>query len=196
MDALPLLSVPQTNVVSCPKCKVGRVIGQGGQTIKALQQYSGAIIQIDQSQDPTRVTIAGDWEAVDLAAKMIKVSQEAPVAVQLVASGVLQQLSSGPARWASPPRRSQPSSFHRPLKLCVLQDIVEGSFKGFAMYALLTPNPVQQTVFVALVGLSKARVTRCLLMHARFHQSEASSFRLLPTVMFASQAATTRDKDR
>ena len=79
MDALPLLSVPQTNVVSCPKCKVGRVIGQGGQTIKALQQYSGAIIQIDQSQDPTRVTIAGDWEAVDLAAKMIKVCKQASV---------------------------------------------------------------------------------------------------------------------
>jgi hypothetical protein len=35
----------QTAVVECPKSMVGRVIGKGGETIKALQQYTGAMIQ-------------------------------------------------------------------------------------------------------------------------------------------------------
>lgn len=36
----------QTAVVECPKSMVGRVIGKGGETIKALQQYTGAMIQV------------------------------------------------------------------------------------------------------------------------------------------------------
>ncbi len=58
----------QTAVVDCPKSMVGRVIGKGGETIKALQQYTGAMIQIDQSVDPTRVTIAGAPGVRDFAA--------------------------------------------------------------------------------------------------------------------------------
>ena len=53
-------AMQSTMTVACPRSMVGRVIGKGGETIKALQQYTGAMIQIDQSQDPTRVTIAGD----------------------------------------------------------------------------------------------------------------------------------------
>jgi KH domain len=38
-----------------------------GETIKALQQYTGASIQIDQSFEPTAVTISGQPSAVNLA---------------------------------------------------------------------------------------------------------------------------------
>ena len=62
-----------TAVVACPRNMVGRVIGKGGETIKALQQYTGAVIQIDQSQDPTRVTIAGEVDSLKLAVSMIQV---------------------------------------------------------------------------------------------------------------------------
>lgn len=61
----------QTAVVDCPKTMVGRVIGKGGETIKALQQYTGAMIQIDQSTDPTRVTIAGSPQSLQLAVSMV-----------------------------------------------------------------------------------------------------------------------------
>lgn len=50
---------------------VGRVIGKGGETIKALQQYTGAMIQIDQSVDPTKVTIAGTPSSLQLAVSMV-----------------------------------------------------------------------------------------------------------------------------
>ena len=45
----------QTATVDCPKCMVGRVIGKNGETIKALQTYTGALIQIDQTVEPTKV---------------------------------------------------------------------------------------------------------------------------------------------
>jgi len=61
----------QTAVVDCPKSMVGRVIGKGGETIKSLQQYTGAMIQIDQSTDPTRVTIAGNPQSLQLAISMV-----------------------------------------------------------------------------------------------------------------------------
>jgi polyribonucleotide nucleotidyltransferase len=67
-------ALQSTMTVSCPRSMVGRVIGKGGETIKALQQYTGAMIQIDQSQDPTRVTIAGDAHSLRIATSMVKVS--------------------------------------------------------------------------------------------------------------------------
>ena len=45
----------QTATVDCPKGMVGRVIGKSGETIKALQSYSGALIQIDQTVE------VGSW---------------------------------------------------------------------------------------------------------------------------------------
>lgn len=59
-------------VVACPRNMVGRVIGKGGETIKALQQYTHAVIQIDQSQDPTRVTVAGEAESLKRAVSIIQ----------------------------------------------------------------------------------------------------------------------------
>jgi predicted RNA-binding protein YlqC (UPF0109 family) len=66
-----VLDMKQTSVLECPKAMVGRVIGKGGETIKSLQQYTGAMIQIDQSTDPTRVTIAGSKQSVQLAIAMV-----------------------------------------------------------------------------------------------------------------------------
>lgn len=84
----------QTTVVNCPRAMVGRVIGKGGETIKALQQYTGASIQIDQSFEPTAVTISGQPSAVNLAQAMV-------------------------------------------------QDIVNGSFKGFAMLRQMVLHAAQ-----------------------------------------------------
>ncbi|KAK9820628.1 hypothetical protein WJX72_012523 [[Myrmecia] bisecta] len=50
---------------------VGRVIGKGGETIRSLQTYTGSTIQIDQSAEPTRVTIAGSPQSVQLAVSMV-----------------------------------------------------------------------------------------------------------------------------
>eukprot|EP00891_Asterochloris_glomerata_P001697 jgi/Astpho2/1697/fgenesh1_pg.00032_%23_37_t len=58
--------------LDCPRARVGRVIGKGGETIKALQQYTGAMIQIDQSVEPTRVTIAGSAQSLQLALCMVR----------------------------------------------------------------------------------------------------------------------------
>ncbi|KAK9917735.1 hypothetical protein WJX75_007636 [Coccomyxa subellipsoidea] len=60
-----------TREVQCPKGMVGRVIGKGGETIKALQKNFGANIQIDQTSDPMKITIAGQPAAVDQAANAV-----------------------------------------------------------------------------------------------------------------------------
>ena len=65
-------ALQSTQTIPCPKSMVGRVIGKGGETIKALQQFTGAMIQIDQSQDPTRVTVAGDNYSVKMASSMCR----------------------------------------------------------------------------------------------------------------------------
>eukprot|EP00192_Tetraselmis_astigmatica_P003663 CAMPEP_0117666282 /NCGR_PEP_ID=MMETSP0804-20121206/10286_1 /TAXON_ID=1074897 /ORGANISM="Tetraselmis astigmatica, Strain CCMP880" /LENGTH=549 /DNA_ID=CAMNT_0005473803 /DNA_START=107 /DNA_END=1756 /DNA_ORIENTATION=+ len=56
-----------TQALQCPKSMVGRVIGKGGETIKALQNTTGARIQIDQSTDPMTVTLTGAPDAVQRA---------------------------------------------------------------------------------------------------------------------------------
>lgn len=60
-----------TSELACPKAMVGRVIGKNGETIKALQTYTGALIQIDQSTEPTRVTVSGNVQSLSLAVSMI-----------------------------------------------------------------------------------------------------------------------------
>ncbi|KAF6263174.1 hypothetical protein COO60DRAFT_1624723 [Scenedesmus sp. NREL 46B-D3] len=61
----------QTATVDCPKSMVGRVIGKSGETIKALQTYTGALIQIDQTVEPTKVTISGTPHSLSLAVSMV-----------------------------------------------------------------------------------------------------------------------------
>jgi predicted RNA-binding protein YlqC (UPF0109 family) len=43
----------QKATVDCPKNMVGRVIGKSGETIKALRTYTGALIQINQAEEPS-----------------------------------------------------------------------------------------------------------------------------------------------
>ena len=57
--------------MSAPKAVVGRIIGRAGETIKQLQRQTGATIQIDQSTDPCRITIAGQAPAPDQAKRMV-----------------------------------------------------------------------------------------------------------------------------
>lgn len=61
----------QNSIMECPRSMVGRVIGKNGETVKALQTYTGATIQIDQSVDPTRVSISGAAYSVNLAVSIV-----------------------------------------------------------------------------------------------------------------------------
>ncbi|GFH20229.1 KH domain-containing protein, partial [Haematococcus lacustris] len=61
----------QTAEITVNRCSIGRVIGKNGETIKALQLYTGALIQIDQSTEPTRVTVSGALQSLSLAINMI-----------------------------------------------------------------------------------------------------------------------------
>lgn len=81
----------QQAIVDCPRSMVGRVIGKGGETIKALQQYTGAMIQIDQSVEPTKVTVAGSSQSLQLAVSMIRDI----VAGNFKGFALLRQLTSG-----------------------------------------------------------------------------------------------------
>ena len=86
--------------LACPKGMVGRVIGKGGETIKALQKNFGANIQIDQSSDPMRITIAGQPPAVEACA----------AAVQEIVNGGNPYL--GPPGGAASAYGAQPSRVH------------------------------------------------------------------------------------
>lgn len=47
----------KTVTLQCPRAVVGRVIGRGGETVKALQRRYAASVQIDQTTDPMTVTV-------------------------------------------------------------------------------------------------------------------------------------------
>eukprot|EP00803_Ostreobium_quekettii_P001812 evm.model.scf_2157.2 EVM.evm.TU.scf_2157.2 scf_2157:21004-24161(-) len=57
--------------VDCPKSMVGRVIGKNGETIRAMQHYTGALIQIDQTVEPTKVHLSGAARSLELAVSMV-----------------------------------------------------------------------------------------------------------------------------
>lgn len=61
----------QMATVDCPKTMVGRVIGKNGETIRALQNYTGALIQIDQTVNPMKVSISGTLQSLNLAISMV-----------------------------------------------------------------------------------------------------------------------------
>lgn len=72
MTAAAMAGLRDSASITAPRAMIGRVIGKEGSTIKALQQYTGAMIQIDQSGDPCLVTIAGSADSVNLAQSMIR----------------------------------------------------------------------------------------------------------------------------
>lgn len=68
-------STDHSKTVDCPQGIVGRVIGRGGETIRALQQASQAHIVVDQNYpegQPRKVIVSGRADAVDRAEKMIR----------------------------------------------------------------------------------------------------------------------------
>ena len=68
--------------LECPKGMVGRVIGKGGETIKALQKQFQCNIQIDQATDPMSITISGQPHTVEPAAGVCIRSLLCPCAAQ------------------------------------------------------------------------------------------------------------------
>ena len=77
---------------------MGRIIGRGGETIRALQQASQAHIVVDQNYpegQPRRVNISGRQDAVDRAVKMV---QELISGEPGSAQSIIQKVSSCPLR--------------------------------------------------------------------------------------------------
>jgi hypothetical protein len=68
----PAATTTTASVLLVPRARVGRVIGRAGETIRALQTYAGASIQIAQEVDPCRVVLAGPPPAVALAECLVR----------------------------------------------------------------------------------------------------------------------------
>lgn len=51
---------------------VGRVIGKSGETIKTIQATTGAVVQIQQDDDPCYITISGSHPAVESASSIVE----------------------------------------------------------------------------------------------------------------------------
>lgn len=64
-------NIGKSDVVDAPKMIIGRVIGRGGETVKQIQKITGATIQIDQSGDPCKVSLAGQPAAVEKAKQFV-----------------------------------------------------------------------------------------------------------------------------
>lgn len=73
MDSCPFLaSVGQHRcTLTCPRALVGRVIGKHGTTVKGIQMFSQAIVDIDQATDEATITIQGSEEGTQVAKRMI-----------------------------------------------------------------------------------------------------------------------------
>mmetsp|Transcript_7952 Transcript_7952/g.9221 ORF Transcript_7952/g.9221 Transcript_7952/m.9221 type:complete len:466 (+) Transcript_7952:102-1499(+) len=90
-------------VLDCPKEMVGRVIGRGGETIKGIQHHSAARVQIDQSQNPCKVSIQGPQQAVDAATRMITDIINGGSAAQYSVQGGYAQYAGAPQAYGGQP---------------------------------------------------------------------------------------------
>lgn len=61
------LGQQQSVVVMCPRALVGRLIGKAGTTVKGIQLFSNAIVEVDQTDDPSRVILIGTTESLRVA---------------------------------------------------------------------------------------------------------------------------------
>lgn len=99
--AAPVLPGDVQQNVECPAGIVGRIIGRGGETIRTLQQASGAHILINQDFPegvPRQITISGRRDSVDRAASMIaELIHGDPASAQAVAQKVCVIASCWPA---------------------------------------------------------------------------------------------------
>jgi len=117
---------PPSLWVECPKDKVGRVIGKGGETVKNLQQTSGARIQIDQSQEPCRISVAGPPNAVETAQQMLN---------DIISGGHYQRV---PGPGVQP---VAPASMRPQLQVPMQQPGAGYAPMGFNPYSSVMPNP-------------------------------------------------------
>lgn len=46
--------------IQCPLSQVGCLIGKGGTTVKGIQLFTSAMVEIDQTSDPATVRITGN----------------------------------------------------------------------------------------------------------------------------------------
>lgn len=62
--------------VTVPATSVGLIIGRGGETVRALQEQSGARVKIDPTNDPNSeervVNISGDPKCVAIAKQLVE----------------------------------------------------------------------------------------------------------------------------
>lgn len=65
-------SSPGSQVLEVQKSFVGKIIGRGGETIKMIQDTSGARVQIEQSVEPCRVNITGQPQSVTMAMQFVQ----------------------------------------------------------------------------------------------------------------------------
>ena len=68
-----LLIVPGqiTRSVECPKERVGKIIGRGGETIRGIQMATGARLQIDQTRQPCQVVMVGTDACVEACMQVV-----------------------------------------------------------------------------------------------------------------------------
>lgn len=97
-----------TETISCPHSIVGRIIGRGGETIRSLQQASGAHILVNQDfpeGTDRQVSITGRADGVQRAIAMIReLMSGEPGTASSIISRVAQQLGIGTTRGISCPR--------------------------------------------------------------------------------------------
>jgi len=83
-----------STMVECPPSMVGKVIGRGGETIRALQSASDAKISVNQDFPPDvarEITITGSAQSVERAAQMVReVINAEPGAAQMVIQRICQ----------------------------------------------------------------------------------------------------------
>ena len=146
----------QTAVVECPKSMVGRVIGKGGETIKALQQYTGAMIQVGDVPVPAAEGCAGGpgwllWVGGGAPARGLSLPPiPAPPLLAPLTLLLPRPATPAPARpqidQSTDPTRVTIAGSPQSLQLAVsmVNDIVRGTFKGFAMLRQIAISTSQQ----------------------------------------------------
>ena len=88
-----------SRMIECPASMVGKVIGRGGETIRALQSAADCRISVNQDFPPDQareITISGSTEAVERAIVMVKeVINAEPGSAQMVIQSICQSQGIG-----------------------------------------------------------------------------------------------------
>jgi len=72
-DVLELASLPKPGtVLEIPRVKMGKVLGMRGSQVNAIQEETGAKLDIDKEGDPCYVTVIGNDQEVERAVQIIR----------------------------------------------------------------------------------------------------------------------------